>query len=340
MPISLLPPLILGAVLVASGISKLRHPDDLAGWKELGVPAAFRRRSLLRLHPWGEIVLALALVVLGGPLGLLAAVACLSLMTGYLWLVAAALVRSRRSAHESACACFGVKRPVTTSTVVRNAWLVFLSIVTAATIWQAPPVGGVLVTIDAQTWPWILGSLAAAVTVVLILWPEGAGDSSAEGAPTHAELPSVGDADSEYVRTRTPAVTVLLADGTAVNLRELAARKPLLLMAVSPTCSSCTPVIDAVPQWRTQLPELDIRLLLGSAPEWSTLRETTEPQSLHDAKQDFRASIEEWPTPTAVLLGADGWLAGGPISGANAISEFVHDIRASLDEAAAAVTSP
>ena len=59
--------------MVASAVGKLRRPDDLAGWAELGVPAAFRRDWLLRLHPWGELALGLALAVLGGALGLLAA---------------------------------------------------------------------------------------------------------------------------------------------------------------------------------------------------------------------------------------------------------------------------
>ena len=47
MPTSLIaaPALILAGVLVASAVGKLRHPDDLAGWAELGVPTAFRRNG-------------------------------------------------------------------------------------------------------------------------------------------------------------------------------------------------------------------------------------------------------------------------------------------------------
>jgi hypothetical protein len=38
-------------------------------------------------------------------------------------------------------------------------------------------------------------------------------------------------------------------------------------------------------------------------------------------------------TPTAVLLGTDGMLAGGPLAGSTAIEEFVADIEAQLAEA-------
>ena len=69
-------PLVLAVVLISSGVAKLRAPDDLAGWRDLGVPAPLRREGLRRAHPWGELALGAALAVLGGLLPLmLAAVA-------------------------------------------------------------------------------------------------------------------------------------------------------------------------------------------------------------------------------------------------------------------------
>ena len=58
----------------------------------------------------------------------------------------------------------------------------------------------------------------------------------------------------------------------------------------------------------------------------------TSRSPLHDPHGYVRESIGEWSTPTAVLLGADGLLAGGPITGVDAIEGFVDDIRATLDE--------
>src|SRR5690349_6696513 len=95
-------PLVLAAVLVASGVAKLRTPDDLAGWESLGVPAAFRREWLRRIHPWGEIALGVALAVLGGWLGTLTSLVAVALMGAYTVLVARVAAR----ADDASCACF------------------------------------------------------------------------------------------------------------------------------------------------------------------------------------------------------------------------------------------
>lgn len=316
-------PLVLAAVLVASGVAKFRTPDDLAGWEALGVPAAFRREWLLRLHPWGEIALGAAIAVLGSWLGLLASLVAVALMAAYTVLVTRVAAR----ADDTSCACFGAQKRVTTVTVVRNVWLTLLAIGSAAVIWATPLVGGAL-ALGIADWAWLLALAVAAVTVALILWPEGepvAGPEVVAAVPTAAV-----DGDGEYVRTRTPAVPVTLADGTIQNLRSIAAMKPLLLLAVSPTCSSCQPVIGKVETYRRLMPELDVRFLLSTPPESSTLIERNEPQSLHDVEGYVRDSIEDWATPTAVLLGADGMLAGGPVSGAEAIDDFFDDVYESL----------
>ncbi|GAA3635297.1 hypothetical protein GCM10022200_18260 [Microbacterium awajiense] len=316
-------PLILAGVLVWSGIAKLRHPDDLSGWAELGVPKVFRRTWLLRLHPWGELALAVALVLLGGWLGLAAALVALVLMVAYLVLVA----RAVSAASDSSCACFGDRKPVTRATVTRNAWLVALAVGVAAVIWATPLLGGAVVVAASEPW-WIVALAVAAVTVALVLWPEPTAEESEEPA---APAPAAADPlDDEYVRLRTPAVPVSLADGTVVNLRTLAMSKPILLLALSETCGACASVNARVDDWRALLPEVDVRRLLTTDPATTTWADTDEPQSLHDPQGYVRGSIEDWGTPSAVLLGADGLLAGGPVTGANDISQFVADIYESL----------
>jgi hypothetical protein len=315
-------PLIIAAVLIASAIGKFRHPDDIAGWVEIGVPRAFQQDWLRRLHPWGELVLGVAVAVLGSILGVIAAVVAVLLMAAYTWLVARTVMRS----DDASCACFGARRPVTRVTVVRNVWLSLVAIAAAITVWATPLLGGALVAGVAQ-WQWLIGLVVAAATAGIILWPE------AEGAPEPAAPALVvptGDDDLDYVRTRIPAVPVTAADGTVHNLRTLAARKPMLLLAVSPTCSPCVPVIAKVPEWRELLPELDVRMLLRRSPEDSELVELDEPQTLHDPEGYVAGSIQDWGTPTAVLLGADGLLAGGPVSGPDDIPGFIDDIFESL----------
>ncbi|XKG40414.1 hypothetical protein LG315_10845 [Microbacterium marinum] len=284
---------------------------------------------MLRLHPWCEIALAASLVCLGGALGLVAALVAVGLMSVYLALV----WRVARRRDEATCACFGASQRVTGVTVARNAWLTILAIATASVIWAGPPIGGAAATVVARNSGWgaLLTLVVSAITVALVLWPDTAQVPTASvPAPAAAAGASDGDA-LEYVRTRTPAVPVTLADGTVVNLRALAEHKPLLLLAVSETCGACAPVIRRAPQWRVLLPEVDVRILLRMPPEDSGITERAEPQSLHDVPGYVSGSIADWMTPTAVLLGSDGMLAGGPEMGVEAIEVFVQDIRAALD---------
>lgn len=333
---SLVLPMVMAGVLTASGVAKLRHPDDLAGWAELGVPAAFRREWLVRLHPWAEIALAVALAVLGGVLGLLAGIVSMALMVAYLLLV----VRALRTAPDASCSCFGTRRPVTRLTVARNIWLAAVAMATAAVIWTTSLWGGALAGVWAtQAGGWIVVIAVAVLTAIVIVWPDAT--EAPAVAPASALVPAPADGEElDYVRLRIPSVPVTVADGTTLNLRHMAAYRPLLLLAVSSTCSSCASTIANAPAWRTLLPELDVRLLLRNTPTPGSFAEHDEPQSLHDPEGYISGTLGEWSTPTAVLLGADGLLAGGPVTGADAITEFVEDIRASLDEAAAAVISP
>lgn len=316
-------PLILAAVLIASAIGKFRHPDDISGWAEIGVPRPLRQEWLRRLHPWGELVLGVAVAVLGSILGVIAAIIAVLLMGAYTWLVVRTVMRT----EDASCACFGARKPVTRVTVVRNVWLTIVAIVAAGTVWATPLFGGALVG-AVLGWQWLIGLAAAAATAAVILWPESAAPSP---APTEPPLVvSGGDDDLDYVRTRTPAVPVSTADGTVHNLRTLAAQKPIVLLAVSPTCGACEAVIAKAPEWRKLLPEVDVRMLLRTAPQQGTMMELDEPQSLHDPEGYVSGSIQDWPTPTAVLLGMDGMLAGGPVIGIDDISEFIGDVYESL----------
>lgn len=322
-------PLVLAAVLIASGIAKLRAPDDLDGWRELGVPAALRKTWLLRLHPWGEIALGIALAVVGGWLGLIAAVGSAVLMIAY----TVVIIRAVSRPEPTDCACFGARSRVTGVTVARNVWLTALALAAIAVIWTNPLVGGAVLAGMGEP-AWVLALAIAAVTVLVVMWSDAAGEQSQDDAPADASagVPTVGASDGEddYVRTRIPAVPLELADGTAINLRTLAAQKPILLLAVSSTCGWCEPVVEQKDKWRALLPEVDVRLLLTETPDESRWTEREEPQSLHDVDANVRASIFEWATPTALLLGADGMLAGGPVTGHLAVADFVDDVYETL----------
>jgi hypothetical protein len=94
-------------------------------------------------------------------------------------------------------------------------------------------------------------------------------------------------------------------------------------------CGSCEPVRDKRAEYRALLPEVDVRLLLAE-PLSSGWTEREEPQSLHDVDDYVGASLGYAGTPSAVLLGADGLLAGGPVTGDLAVDRFVDEIYESL----------
>jgi hypothetical protein len=213
--------------------------------------------------------------------------------------------------------------------VVRNVWLTALAVATAAVIWATPLFGGALLAGIPQL-GWLVAIAVAAVTTALVLWPDERAVATPSTPSVAASVASSGDDDVDYIRTRTPAVPVTLADGTIVNLRTLAARKPLLLLAVSSMCGPCETVVSKRAEWRELLPEVDVRLLLVEPASWSPWTERDEPQSLHDVEDYVAGSIGEWGTPTAVLLGADGMLAGGPVTGDLPIASFVDDVYESL----------
>ncbi|MFB7843216.1 MauE/DoxX family redox-associated membrane protein [Microbacterium sp. NPDC056052] len=318
--------LILVGVLAVSGIAKLRAPDDAAGWTELGIPAVLRQAWLIRLHPIAELVLAAALLLFGGWLGIVSAAIAVLLFAAYLVLV----WRARRQTPDASCACFGERRRITGRTLLRNGWLTLLAVVSVATIGTLPLFGGVL-ALAAAFWPWILALAAVAVTFILVQESRPAESDRGEQVRAEEAMSAGTDELEDYLRARTPAVPVQLADGTTVTLRDLSRQAPILMLAVSETCGTCTPVIESIDAYRALLPEVSVRFLLQSAPEASRLTSIEEPQTLHDVHRYVGPSIaDQWFTPTAVLLGADGMLAGGPVVGVTAIGDFVDDIYESL----------
>jgi hypothetical protein len=316
-------PAILAVVLVVSAVGKLRSPAASAqAFTALRVPPRLAGPLIVKALPWVEIVLGVALVVIGGWVGVIVSLAVLALFCAYLVLV----VRARGFETDVDCACFGSMGPgrITTLTVWRNAWLLALAVASVVVASS----GDALLSrvVDGTTpWEWLAAAAAAAVTAVLVLGP----GSASPAAPASEGVGELAVEEGDYLRTRTPALPVMLGDGSSTTLRRLADERPQLLLYVSESCGSCEPVIEAVPAWREQLPQLDIRLVLRFGPESSTLSSTVEPLSVHDTEGLLYETFD-LRTPSAVLLGADGLLAGGPIIGNIAVPEFVDDIREEL----------
>jgi Methylamine utilisation protein MauE len=319
-------PLIVAAVFVASAVGKLAEPRRAAmAFDTLKVPRPLAQPWMRTAHPWAELLIALCLIVTWGVPAVVTAIMTTALACFYVFLIVQAL----RRPEPTDCACFGLhgSEQVTGWTVIRNIWLLGLSVVC---VWAAMDGRSPLqraVELGSDVW-WLAAMVAAATMTALIVYPSAARPAAeAEGL--------VGDLDLEdYVRTEIPHVPVTTADGSVVSLRELAGSRPKLILAVSGTCSSCARTIDAAPQWRERLPEVDIHLLYASDPHASdgdpVTSSPSQPPNLYDPKRYAYEALRLRGTPSAVLLGADGMLAGGPVAGHEVISTFVADVEAEL----------
>jgi hypothetical protein len=264
--------------------------------------------------------------VVGGPAAVAVGVATLLLFTAYLVLV----VRALGFEEDVDCACFGSLSPgrVTRRTVARNVWLVGLA---GVALGVATAGGSVMARVaDGRLpWWWLLGAAAAAVTTALVV---GSGGSPAATA-TPGEVGEVALEEGDYVRSRTPALPVTLGDGSETDLRALSSARAQLLLFVSEGCGSCGGVIAATPQWAAELPEIDVRHVVEVVPGIGSLTRAEEPRSVHDPAHRLWDSFGVRGTPSAVLLGADGLLAGGPVTGGEHVPGFVADILAELQAA-------
>ena len=317
-----LAPTILAVVLTISALGKLRSPGaSTEAFRDLRVPGWLTQRFVVAGLPWSEFLLAVGLVLAGGTVGVATAVAALLLFTAYLGLV----VRALGFEVPVDCSCFGAFAPgrISRRTVVRNSWFVALAAAALGISRQgSSPLERIL---DGRLpWWWLLGAAAVAVTVTLVMvgGPEG---GRLQAAPAELTVE-----EGDYLRTRTPAVPVTLGDGSMTTLRQLSAKRAQLLVYVSEGCQSCLETIAAVPRWRQEMPEIDVRLMVALARDMTALTSRSAPSSVHDTDRLVWDSLGIQGTPAVVLLGADGLLAGGPVTGSNAVPTFIEDVKAEL----------
>lgn len=144
------------------------------------------------------------------------------------------------------------------------------------------------------------------------------------------------DDEFSYERTTIPQAVVVDADGQPRTLHELTSRTAALLVSINCLCGTSREAAASVERWREQLPQLEVRLLSSMKPE--TLPEGLRPEGAvaYDHAGLTQKALALHGSPSAVLLGADGLLAGGPVEGAEAIEQFVADIAEQLAEAAPA----
>lgn len=326
----LLPPLLVGVLLLVSGVAKVRHPEETrSAFSQLQMPRSLTDSPAPAVLPWAEVLLAVALVLAPPPFALVVAGLALVLVVVYL----AVIVRALGFGHPVTCSCFGRLGlgEVTRRTAVRN---VLLVVAAALAVWSATADASVaarLVDASATTWVW-LGLVVLTVAVVVVTFGGTKGvTSSADGI---GEVAGAQDGDEDdYDRQPIPFATLVEESGHETTMHELTAGGAVLLVFVSPTCGSCRPVIDQVEAWDEGLGPVRLRAVVFTALEDVVAAEPTLAGRVLQDPSAITSRIFRVGTPGAVLLGADGMLAGGPVEGTDAVQAFYDDVRAELVEA-------
>lgn len=332
----LLPPLLLAALLVVSGLAKARHVEETrSAFSQLRLPRLLTDSPVPRVLPWAEIVLALALLLAPTPFAVVVAVVALLLFAAYL----AVIVRALGFGYPVTCSCFGRLGlgEVTRRTAVRN---VLLVLVAALTVWSATAQDSVVVRLTrapATTWVWLaLVVLTLAVVIATFGGSKGAQLASSVGTDVEPE----DDQELDYARQPLPFAALEDESGRSLPLTTLISQGATMLVFVSPGCGPCATPIERIPAWDELLGPVKVRAVvsmpleaaLGSVPHLAE-------RILHDP-QGTLARIFGVGTPGAVLLGGDGLLAGGPVQGSADVLAFVDDVHAELVEAGVVEVGP
>ncbi len=308
--------LTLAAVLLTSGVAKLRDPRATRdAFVALRVPRRVPVDAAATALPWTEIALAVLLVA--APAGWLVpvSVALVLLMLAYTWLVARALGFD----GPVSCSCFGSlgRHEIDRTTLLRNVLLVALAGVLtwfAADGGSAPAAFGDL---DGGGW-WALAATAAAAAVAVLVTGV---------APTSSLPPADGEL-LDYERQAIPYGVLTGIDGKSWTLTELAERQARLLVVLNPYCGSCVRTAEKIDAWAHRMapavgilvvyPHRDVDVAHSEDLVW------VEPEL--NVRRLFSVGA-----PSAVLLGADGLVAGGPVTGEDGVEHFVQDILAELE---------
>jgi thiol-disulfide isomerase/thioredoxin len=313
--------LTLVAVLLTSGIAKLRDPRATQdAFTALRVPGLVAPDAAVPALPWVEIALAVLLLV--APAGWLVpvAVAVLLLMLAYTALVARALTFD----EPVTCACFGGlgRHEVDPTTFARN---VLLTALAGAVVWFALDGGSVpsaLGALDGAGW-WALAASAAAATVAVLV----------VGGPAAAVSTAPSDDDLlDYERQATPYGALTLHDGTSTSIAQLAAAQARLLVVLNPGCGPCVRTAENLDDWAARLaPAVGVVAIYPDEASARAAGEHAYDLAAWEPELNVRR-VFSVAAPAAILLGADGYLAGGPVDGEDGVAAFVEDVLGALTE--------
>lgn len=342
-PALALAPLTLAAVLVLSGLAKRPDPSSTHSMMRLlRLPGPVATMPTARALPWAEIGTAVLLLTPWRWTYAVGAIAALGLFLAF-WVV---IARAMTFDPRPTCGCFGRvgDHRINGRTLARNTVLVGLALVGAWIALQGGSGTGLLADFSTDDWLWLTLAVALAAVTFLVLGGvptarrparSGRRPRRDEADPTSQEEP----AELEYVRTPIPRGVLVGRDHQTLTLHALARQQAQLVVLANCWCGSTVAAVDRLPAWRERLPQLGVQLV-------HTLRPFDEPRLASatgvwwDPGSAVYEALQAGASPAAVLLGADGLLAGGPVNGVEQIEEFVAEIAGELAAAQEPESSP
>lgn len=338
-------PLVVAGTLGLSAATKVGKGDSLRSViANLRLPSWVLPRWLARAIPGIEVVVAIGLVAPWVPVFAAAALAALSLMVIYWSLIARGLTITPRPT----CGCFGaVDQPISRRTLLRNTLLVAAAGAAVTLAASGRTVWSLLSDAGSGDWVWLALAVLACVVAVLVFGTAGApatpgtGSTGAAPQPAHrhaspgddtaASVPTDED-DDDYIRVPTPELLLHDPEAGPVTLIELSAKRAQLLVFVNCYCASTSEAIADLEGWQDRLAVVDVRIVF-SVPILERLTPVTPPGTLVDHRGLTWRALGLTGSPSAVLLGVDGYLAGGPVDGTADVRTFVGDVADALSEA-------
>jgi len=316
---------LLAVVFIVAAIGKLL---DLEGSRralvEFGVPFRAARVGGVVL-PVAELAVAIAMLFV--PTARWGAAGALLLLLAF----SAGVARAMSRGEAPDCHCFGQihSEPAGRSTLIRNAVLAAASafVVVAG---PGPSLDGALGTLHGAQIALVAMSVLAAVLAgaVAQLWADRRRLRAELNAAQAAELPP-----GLPRGTPAPAFELAAVRGMAGSLAELSEQAgPTVLVFLSTGCGPCQTLLPSLAHWQDALSgSVTVAAIFEGA------REEVERVSAEHELSPVLAQKEQETfglyalraTPSAVLIGAHGTIAGAPAEGVAAIEALIRTAAAS-----------
>ncbi|PKV82310.1 peroxiredoxin family protein [Nocardia fluminea] len=270
----------------------------------IGLPAAEGLVAAGLLLPWTAAV---------------AGAASALLLAAFTAVIARLLLRGE---HPS-CSCFGAASaaPIGPTTLVRNGLLLALA---------------GLVTVGALRYPWVpaglpveggVGLALIVALAVVLIWTLGQVRALRRRVDEQA-LSTLG-AEGLPVGAVAPEFELLADEGGRIDLVSLLAPgKAVLLVFVHPGCEMCAALARELPRWQARVRETLTIVLVGNGDlaehtAWGRAHQVGDIPVLVQQGNEAALRYRVRGTPSAVLIGADGRVAGAVARGAIAVRELI-----------------